>query len=148
MNLLKTNPIKKTKMENIKRNSASKYDIASEELKKRTGAYPIIPVAMTPMEVDKVPNLIGGNDRKRRHGASLTLAVITDFQAQPEPITLSNNIPGILFDADNLKDLEERLIAQVQSIMAMAKDHMEGNLDLEDLGIEDGSEDSLQENPV
>lgn len=109
-----------------------KYDI-SDELKKKTGVYPIVDVKMVPVNLVTVPDIISGGSRKRKFGLALSITIMPDIDKEEEPIIMASDLPSLFFDGDSLDDLKERVHAELETIMEAAKDQIKnGNIQTTD----------------
>jgi hypothetical protein len=96
--------------------TAPEYEIP-EEIRAKTNGYPVVDAKIVPVQIDQVPDLADGGERKRKFGMVLSVAIVPDLNAQLEPIMLDARIPTMFFDGDSLEDLVERAHAELESVM-------------------------------
>ena len=100
-----------------------------EELLEKTKAYPMVNVRVcATKEFETVPDILTGGKRKRKYGAVISMAAIPDFEKQQEPVMVMQDIPMLLIDGDTIDELEERVVAEVRSMMKITKDTLDGKI--------------------
>jgi len=101
----------------------------SKEMLQKTKAYPVMSLKVCATDkFEMVPDVETGGMRKRKYGAVIAMAVIPDLSKQQEPIMLSQDIPMLLVDSDNLEDLEERLLTEIRNMIKLTRDTLDGKV--------------------
>jgi hypothetical protein len=112
-------------MTNIK-NFPRKNAIPTEQLPENcqnTEAYIMQEVLYSDAKTKTVTDFVSGEDRNRRWGMVVSLAVIPQFdQVAPNqgPVLLPRT-PSRFFTADNLEDLKARIVYEIDKAISMAK---------------------------
>jgi len=120
-------------IENYRNNDTLEEAVAnygpSEEVMKKTKAYPVLPLKVVATdEFEKVPDILTGGQRKRKYGAVIAMAVIPDLSTQQEPVMLTQDIPMLLVDGESLQDLEDRLVEEVKGMFRLTQDTLDGKI--------------------
>jgi len=112
-------------MTNIK-NFPRKNAIPTEQLPENcqnTEAYIMQEVLYSDAKTKTVTDFVSGEERNRRWGMVVSLAVIPQFdQVAPNqgPVLLPRT-PSRFFTADNLEDLKARIVYEIDKAISMAK---------------------------
>jgi len=112
-------------MTNIKQ-FPKKNAIPTEQLPENcqnTESYAMQEILYSDSRTKTVTDFVTGEDRNRRWGMVMSLAVIPQFdQVSPNqgPILLPRT-PNRFFTADNLEDLKARIVYEIDKAIAMAK---------------------------
>ena len=112
-------------MTNIKQ-FPKKNAIPTEQLPENcqnTEAYIMQEVLYSDAKTKTVTDFVTGEDRNRRWGMVVSLAVIPQFdQVAPNqgPVLLPRT-PSRFFTADNLEDLKARIVYEIDKAISMAK---------------------------
>lgn len=110
-------------MTNIKEFPGKKSGEELPEEASNTEAYLLNEVLYCVTPTKTVPDLETGNQRNRRWGASVALAVIPEFSQVPpnEAPTLLPKSPSRFFAADSLEELKARIIYELEKAIEMAR---------------------------
>lgn len=110
-------------MTNIKEFPGKKSGEQLPEEATNTEAYLLNEVLYCVTPTKTVPDLETGNQRNRRWGASVALAVIPEFSQVPpnEAPTLLPKSPSRFFAADSLEELKARIIYELEKAIEMAR---------------------------
>lgn len=110
-------------MTNIKQFPGKKSGEDLPEEVTNTEAYLMNEVLYCATPTKTVPDLESGNQRNRRWGASVALAVIPEFNQVPpnEAPTLLPKSPSRFFAADSLEELKARIIYELEKAIEMAR---------------------------
>ncbi|MEK9983586.1 MAG: hypothetical protein VW879_02490 [Opitutae bacterium] len=110
-------------MTNIKQFPGKKSGEELPEEASNTEAYLLNEVLYCVTPTKTVPDLETGNQRNRRWGASVALAVIPEFSQVPpnEAPTLLPKSPSRFFAADSLEELKARIIYELEKAIEMAR---------------------------
>ena len=100
-----------------------KYEI-DPEIKKKTGAYPIIDVKMVPVNLHTTTDILKGGQRKRKFGMVMSIAIVPGLDQEQDPLLLAPEMPTMFFDADSIEDLQERAEAELKGMIEATKDQL------------------------
>ncbi len=100
----------------------------NDTLKKKTGSYVAIDVTVVPMELHRVADMKTGGNRKRRLGMTLSANILTELDAEQEPLIMAKGQQHLFIDADNLADLKERAHAEIEAIFKYTQDVIDGKV--------------------
>lgn len=109
-------------MTNIKQFPGKKVDMELPEEIRETEAYIMNEVLYSDTQTKTVTDFETGDQRNRRWGMTMSLAIIPGFDQSPpnQAPTLLPKSPARFFTADSLKDLKARVVHELDRAMELA----------------------------